>query len=510
MTVELLAPEGATLESATAGIARALAVRERPARARDRAYYDTFDGLLRAAGLTLSHEAGRLALAGSNGGPRSAQQAIRRPSRPLHLSDLPEGPLRDALRAVVGVRALLPLAQIRSHERALDVLDDEEKTVARLVVAAPSLAGSNQALAPRAVLAPVRGYDAELAAARDTLSRELGFAVSDRTVLDEAVLAGGGVPGGVSSAVRVTIVRGQAAETAAAAVLRRLLEIVRANLEGTLADIDPEFLHDLRVAVRRSRAVQRELRGVFSPIELARFRAEFRWLQEVTGPTRDLDIHVIEFDDYRCMVAPQFRADLDPLLAVLRARRRRALLAMRRALRSARAEEVLDKWEQYLGRLPAMALDGRPDAKRAVDELVGERIARVYRRMVRDGTAITEASPPETLHELRKKGKELRYLFELFGLPLYGEAAIRPIIKTLKGLQDVLGRHQDRAVQVAQLSALLDEVAGRAHSARALVATGALAQQLLDDELAARAEFADRFAVFASPAMRRQVKEALR
>jgi CHAD domain-containing protein len=130
--------------------------------------------------------------------------------------------------------------------------------------------------------------------------------------------------------------------------------------------------------------------------------------------------------------------------------------------------------------------------------------------MVRDGTAITEASPPETLHELRKKGKELRYLFELFGLPLYGEAAVRPIIKTLKGLQDVLGRHQDRAVQVAQLSALLDEVAGRAHSARALVATGALAQQLLDDELAARAEFADRFAVFASPAMRRQVKEALR
>ena len=74
--------------------------------------------------------------------------------------------------------------------------------------------------------------------------------------------------------------------------------MIEANLEGTIADLDSEFLHDFRVSVRRSRAVQRELKGVFAPAELARFRAEFRWLQQVTGDARDLDVYVLEFE--RC------------------------------------------------------------------------------------------------------------------------------------------------------------------------------------------------------------------
>ena len=81
-----------------------------------------------------------------------------------------------------------------------------------------------------------------------------------------------------------------------------MLEVIEANLEGTIADIDSEFLHDLRVSVRRSRSVQRELKRVFPPDELAHYRAEFRWLQQATGDVRDLDVHVLEFDDMRALV----------------------------------------------------------------------------------------------------------------------------------------------------------------------------------------------------------------
>ena len=42
--------------------------------------------------------------------------------------------------------------------------------------------------------------------------------------------------------------------------------------------------------------------------------------------------------------------------------------------------------------------------------------------MLRDGGAITPASPPESLHELRKRCKELRYLLEFFG-SLYDPAS---------------------------------------------------------------------------------------
>ena len=99
-------------------------------------------------------------------------------------------------------------------------------------------------------------------------------------------------------------------------------------------------------------------------------------------------------------------------------------------------------------------MDDRPYAARPIGEVSGERIRKVYRRMLKMGDAIDASSPPEAYHELRKKGKELRYLLELFGVPLFPEEVVKPMIRSLKALQDVLGRHQDREVQIASLRSL--------------------------------------------------------
>ena len=172
-------------------------------------------------------------------------------------------------------------------------------------------------------------------------------------------------------------------------------------------------------------------------------------------------------------------------------------------LRSQRAASLLDQWAQFLGRFPSLDESSRPDASRPVGDVAGERIRKVYKRMVKMGSAIDESSPAEEYHELRKRGKELRYLLELFGAPLYPGEVVKPMIKTLKGLQDVLGRHQDREVQVALLASLGPEVSEPA----ALMAMGALIGRLADDERAARGEFAARFAEFSSKEQRRLVKE---
>ncbi len=70
-------------------------------------------------------------------------------------------------------------------------------------------------------------------------------------------------------------------------------------------------------------------------------------------------------------------------------------------------------------------MDDRPAATMPIGELAGERIRKVYRRMVQMGRAIDDSSPPEAYHELRKKGKELRYLLELFGA-----AAVSPAMSS--------------------------------------------------------------------------------
>jgi CHAD domain-containing protein len=507
---DLLLPEQMTVRGAGEAVAGALQIQDGMQGEHLRNYYDTFDGLLHAAGLSLVHEDGMLSLIERETGIVPASLTTPPPRMPLFAGDLEPGALRDSLRELTDIRVLLPLVQVQLRERRMSVLDGEKKTVVRLALEETSLAGPTGAvsrLRPRLRITPVRGYDSERRSVLLTLEQQLGFKAADEPLVDEAVRVAGGVPGGVPSRIEVPLRAQERADTAAAVVLRALLGVIEANLDGTIEDLDSEFLHDLRVSVRRSRSVQRELKGVFEPAELAHFRAEFRWLQQATGDARDLDVHVLDFDTMRALVPELMRDDLDPLLDVLRARRVRAHTRLVRDLRSQHATGLLSAWRAFLDRLEEADETERPDATRPIGEVAGERIRKVYRQMVRMGGAIDDSSPAEDYHELRKKGKELRYLLELFGAPLYPGEVVKPMIKTLKGLQDVLGRHQDREVQVALLRALGPDVAETQQPAGALMAMGALIGRLAEDALAARGEFAGRFAEFAATEQRRLVKE---
>jgi CHAD domain-containing protein len=124
--------------------------------------------------------------------------------------------------------------------------------------------------------------------------------------------------------------------------------------------------------------------------------------------------------------------------------------------------------------------------------------------MVKMGRAIDDDSPHEALHDLRKKGKELRYLLEFFA-SLYPPEVVKPMVTTLKGLQDVLGRFQDREVQADLLRALGDDIAAMEGGAAALMAMGVLVERLTEQQQQARAQFAERFAQFAAKPQRKIV-----
>jgi CHAD domain-containing protein len=175
-------------------------------------------------------------------------------------------------------------------------------------------------------------------------------------------------------------------------------------------------------------------------------------------------------------------------------------------LRSERTRRLLSQWNVFLEQLVSLPVEDRPDAARAIGLLAGERIRKVYVQMTRMGRPLSESSAASDFHELRKKGKELRYLLELFGLPVYPTEVVRPMIKTLRALQDVLGRHQDREVQITTLHALSEEVASQPGGAAALMAMGVLLDRLAADAQQARGAFAERFAAFASKSQRRLVK----
>jgi CHAD domain-containing protein len=296
------------------------------------------------------------------------------------------------------------------------------------------------------------------------------------------------------------------ADHAAQALSLQLLAVTEANLPGTLADLDTEFLHDLRVSVRRTRALQRELKKVFPPDELKRFRADFKWIQQATGPSRDLDVYLLEFDDFAATVAEAQREELGRLRELLAERRAAERTKMEAALRSQRMRATLDEWRALLELLPALPVDDRPDAVTPISEVAARRIDRVYRQMVKMGKAIRDDSPHGDLHDLRKKGKELRYLLEFFS-PLFSKQVTKAMVRTLKALQDTLGRFQDREVQVEMIREAAAEVGGRAGGSEALMAMGVLIERLEEQQHAARAEFHERFTAFASREQRALVKK---
>jgi CHAD domain-containing protein len=506
---ELVAPERPGVEAIEQALDGRFTVRPGAAVTRERVLLDTFDGLLRAERLSLRWEDGAFELRREGEERPVAVGPGGDPRGPVPVATLPAGTLRDAIVDVVEVRALLPRARVRVTTQTLAFLDELDKTVARLSIEVPELLLSGRRTTPlstRLTLRGLRGYEDQERAIETLLGDALAAAGAERPLSDEAVLAAGGRPEGISSKVDVPLRAGERADRAAVRVLEALMEVIEANLPGTIADIDSEFLHDLRVSVRRTRAVQRELKRVFPPEHLRRMRDGFKWVQQVTGDARDLDVYVLGFDSMRSLVDPGLRADLEPLLAVLRQRRLTARREMVRELRSERSAALWREWRALLGRLEQLADDERPDAARPIEQVTGGRIRRVYRKMVKMGRAIDADSPPEEYHELRKKGKELRYLLELFAQPIHDPAIVKPMVKTLKGLQDVLGHHQDREVQMTMLRGLRDAVAAQPGGPAALMAMGVLIERLEEDAAASRAEFAERFSAFAAREQRALVR----
>lgn len=502
-------PEGADPAAVSSLLTERFDVAAEPPRWSTYTILDTADRRLGAEGLDLMLQGGRgeatLTLRDGPGAPSVTGRAGRH--RRWMVRDLPAGPLRERLAPVIEVRALLPLARVQVEVQALNVRNRDGKTVVRLRLSTPAAldAGPDPVpLTPRLDVRGVLGYPRPLERLVSVLTDDAGLVEATRGLADEAVAAAGGDPEGIRSKVRVAMAPGDRTDMAALAVLRDLAGMVESNVPGTLADHDTEFLHDLRVAVRRSRSVLREMRRAFPPDDLAGQRDALRWIQAITGPTRDLDVQLLEWDDLLAGLPAERHAALAPVRKLLAQHRAAALRALKRNLRSV---EYRDAWAGYRSFLEGgfgSAAD-RPDAERPIAEVAGRRIRRVYGRMVARGAAITDESPADDLHDLRKRGKELRYLLELFG-GLWPDDVVRPMVRSLKGLQNVLGTHQDREVQADHLRDLADELASQVGGPEALLVLGTLVDRLEAEQHAARARFAERFADFAGGPQRKLVK----
>ena len=258
--------------------------------------------------------------------------------------------------------------------------------------------------------------------------------------------------------------RGMTVAEAFAAAARNCIEQIRANEAAVLAGVDPEGVHQLRVGVRRLRALVSAFKPVMAPEAQEILRRELGWLQRQLGPAREWDVFRDETLSPLRQRLPA-ASGLGELAAEAAAMRERAYQQAAAALGDSRYAALLLRLQLWLdgggwGQRGGAAKDTPLNApvSRFTCKVLGKRFKKL-RGAAGKRHDLSEAE----LHEVRIAAKKLRYAAEFFQ-SLYGKKAVGRQIKALEGLQDTLGSLNDAVTGdslLAQLTERLDPGDGR-------------------------------------------------
>jgi CHAD domain-containing protein len=245
--------------------------------------------------------------------------------------------------------------------------------------------------------------------------------------------------------------------------LREQLREIERHDPGTRLDHDPESLHDMRVAVRRLRALLRAGQRLVAD-DTSGLDERLKELGRVLGDVRDLDVLLERLDEEAAELGAEDAERARSLLAGLRRDRSRA---RRRMLATLRSEEYLALLDDTGRTIEELEPSG---AGTSLDELAAKRFTKLEKAV----RSLPEQPTDDELHSVRKKGKKARYAGELAGW--------KKPVKRAKKLQDALGEHQDAVVAAERLRVL----AASATPAQA-VASGRLIEREKERRAEARA-----------------------
>jgi len=493
--------DGAVLDEVMGLIQKRYGLEEKPVYVVTRTFLDSFDNRLYSGGVQLwLEQRGVVTALYQNGIPKSApaRKFALPESIPKTADDLPDSPVREQITKLLGIRALMQQIEVKTSVHSFHLLDDEGKTVLRVNVEDSECRipgkGCYLACGSRLRVLPVRGYPKPLAQVKKLIIKNTDLAQEEEGLFEQALNLVGKRVCGYGSKISFIFDPAMASAVASRQIHFHLLEIVEANIPGVKEDLDTEFLHDMRVAVRRIRSALTQIKGVFLSEDVNRFKSRLAWVGQATGPTRDMDVFLLEFERYGTCLPERFRDDLNPLHDFIESHQKKEHGELVKKLNSPYFRALIKELREFSEN--RAGLEDGPKAATPISELANKRIYKMYCRVINDGKVIDDDSPAEHLHELRKECKKLRYLMEFFR-SLYPEKKIGQLIKALKQLLDNLGNFQDLEVQADKLRDYARQMVEEGDTPHdTLLAMGMLVDVLLSKQQQSRQEFAARFAKF--------------
>ena len=235
---------------------------------------------------------------------------------------------------------------------------------------------------------------------------------------------------------------------------QQLLQIML-NEQGVHGSKDPEYVHQMRVAIRRARAAMRLCRGVFTEKELAPHIKGLKQLGRVLGAVRDLDVAVANLRTFSRTQPESQHSGLKLLRKELKIRRRHAQANLFAHLNSKQHRKFIKRFATFCAAPNTVNVE-QPASQDAViptqvRHTLPSIIVAAYSAVRAYEVAMMgqQIPPLETFHNLRIQAKYLRYLIEFTQHLLGDEGAT--LAAQLRALQEHLGDLNDAHVEGERL-----------------------------------------------------------
>jgi CHAD domain-containing protein len=228
-----------------------------------------------------------------------------------------------------------------------------------------------------------------------------------------------------------------------------------------LEDRDPEYLHQMRVGMRRLRSVIRTL-AVALALPEAAGEKKIGKVSRRLGTLRDLDVLMADLsENYLAYLPSKEQKNLKKSLEVLEQERQDALKEVRSTLKSKRYLQMKEQLQEWLAHPQYTSIAEMP-LPSVLPDLIGPTVSQLFlhpgwwvgvrysegnwlpdKDLTPEAIENLYADYGECLHDLRKQVKRVRYQLSLCAYP---EDAYKDVVREMKQIQDVLGAMQDSLV----------------------------------------------------------------
>lgn len=420
--------------------------------------------------------------------------------QPMLVNQLPDGVLKNKLIPVLKLRALQNMAVLDCDSHIIKLQNADQKTVCKAIIYTLSDQRNSELNVEYLELQPLRGFNKDTNQLTQFMKQQGFITITEPpliTLWDKAKLA----PKSYSIKPKFAIQPKQPTREVVLHMISTMFELSQRNQQGVIDDIDTEYLHDYRVAIRKIRSILSLIKHVFPAQITLQLKQQFKALAQETNLLRDLDVYLLAQCELKAKLPPQLQAGLDKLFQNFAKHRSSESLRIANHFQS-------ETYQNTLATITATLKACKKSAKTKnshlpVYKIATQEVHKKYHKVCHNGGLLTPITDDEAFHDLRIECKKLRYLLEFFTNLMEPENN-KLTITNLKKLQDKLGHFNDLSVQQEKLMHYLDDNNLESLEAAAI---GGLISVMHQQQGSLKIEIINQLSEFCSPTTHNQFNQ---